>query len=124
MADPLQFDPEIIQNALQLWSKLNTEDETKIKFTKKDGTTRFMIATLNFQKIPQIDHPKKVNLPKILKLMQNSGILHVYDLEKKGWRSVPFNKVEYIEARNRRYKVQPMRRVGADNHGKTFSTKE
>ena len=112
MADPLQFDPEIIQNALQLWSKLNTEDETKIKFTKKDGTIRFMIATLNFAKIPKIDHPKKVNLPKILKLMQHAGILHVYDLEKRAWRSVPFNTVEYIEAGNRRYKVQPIRGVG------------
>ena len=118
MADPLQFDPEVIQNAIQLWHKLNTEDETKIKFTKKDGNIRFMTCTLNFQKIPQIDHPKKVNLPNILKLMQNSGILHVYDLEKRAWRSVPFNTVEYIEAGNRRYKVQPMRRTGG-TYGKT-----
>ena len=112
MAEPLQFDPEVIQNALQLWTKLNTEDETMIKFTKKDGNIRFMKATLNFQRIPNVDHPKKVNLPKILKLMQNSGILHVYDLEKRAWRSVPFNTVEYIEAGNRRYKVQPIRGVG------------
>ena len=117
MAEPLQFDPEIIQNALQLWHKLNTEDETKIKFTKKDGNIRFMICTLNFEKIPQIHHPKKVNLPQILKLMQNSGILHVYDLEKRGWRSVPFNTVEYIEANNRRYKVQPIKRLGGKNDG-------
>jgi len=44
--------------------------------------------------------------------MQNSGILHVYDLDKKGWRSVPFNTLEYIEANNRRYKVQPIKRLG------------
>jgi hypothetical protein len=119
MAEPLQFDPEVIQNALQLWTKLNSEDETMIKFTKKDGTIRFMKATLNFQKIPQLHHPKKVNLPNILKLMQNSGILHVYDLEKKAWRSVPFNTVEYIEARNRRYKVQPIKRLGAKYDGAT-----
>jgi hypothetical protein len=109
MAD---FDPEIIQNAVQFWHKLNQEEEAKIKFTKKDGTTRFMTCTLNFQKIPAIDHPKKVNLPQILKLMQNSGILHVYDLEKKGWRSVPFNTVEYMEAGDRMYKIQPIKRLG------------
>jgi len=110
---PTRFDPEVIQNAIQLWHKLNSEEEVKIKFTKQDGTVRFMTCTLDFRKIPEIDKPKKVNLPKILKLMQNSGIIHVYDLEKKGWRSVPFNKVEYIEARDRRYKIKPIKRLGA-----------
>ncbi len=109
---PMEFDAEVIQNAIQFWHKLNQEDEARIKFTKKDGTTRFMSCTLDFQKIPSVDHPKKVNLPNILRLMQNSGILHVYDLEKRGWRSVPFNTVEYIEAGNRRYKVQPIKRLG------------
>ncbi|NHJ48357.1 MAG: DUF2693 domain-containing protein [Asgard group archaeon] len=114
MAEPLQFDPEVIQNAIQLWHKLSSEDQTTVRFTKKDGNIRIMTCTLNFEKIPQIDRPKKLNLPKILKLMQNSGILHVYDLEKRGWRSVPFNRVEYIEAGNRRYKVQPIKRLGTD----------
>jgi len=109
MAD---FDPTVIQNAIQFWHKVNTEDQVRIKFTKKDGTTRFMVCTLNFKKIPAIDHPKNVNMPKILKLMQNSGILHVYDLEKKGWRSVPFNSVEYLEAGDKMYKIQPIKRMG------------
>jgi len=108
----MEFDPEVIQNAIQFWHKLNTEKEVMIKFTKKDNTTRFMHCTLDFQKIPKVDHPKKVDIAKILKLMQNSGILHVYDLDKKGWRSVPFNKIEYIEANNKRYKVQPIKRLG------------
>ena len=112
MAEPMQFSPEIIQNAIQLWHKLNTEDEVRLKFTKKDGNIRFMLCTLNFTKIPQKDKPKEVNLPKILKLMQDNGILHVYDLEKKGWRSVPFNNVEYIRANNINYKVRPIKRVG------------
>ncbi len=109
---PMEFDPEVIQNAIQFWHKLNSEDAARIKFQKKDGTTRFMLCTLDFQKIPAVDHPKKVNLPNILRLMQNSGILHVYDLEKKAWRSVPFNTVEYMEAGNRRYKIQPIKRLG------------
>jgi len=109
-----EFDPEIIQNAVQFWHKVSSEDEVNIKFRKKDGTTRFMKCTLNFQKIPQIDHPKKVNIPAILKLMQNSGILHVYDLEKKGWRSVPFNNVEYLQAGERMYKIKPIKRMGGN----------
>lgn len=106
------FDPEIIQNAVQFWHKLNTEDEVNIKFTKKDGTTRFMVCTLDFKRIPKKDHPKKVDIPKILKLMQNSGILHVYDLEKKGWRSVPFKNVQYLEVGEKQYKVKPIKRLG------------
>jgi len=109
----MEFDPEVIQNAIQFWQKLNSEKEVMIKFTKKDKTIRFMKCTLDFQKIPQIDHPKKVDIAKILKLMQNSGILHVYDLDKRGWRSVPFNTIEYIEAGNKRYKVVPIKRLGA-----------
>jgi|GEM_PF-1627400 len=109
---PMEFDPEVIKNAIELWTKLNSEEEATIKFTKKDGTIRFMVCTLDFRKVPEKDKPKKVDLPKILKLMQNSGILHVYDLEKKGWRSVPFNNVEYMETGEKRYKIQPIKRLG------------
>jgi len=111
-----QFDPNVIQNAIQFWHKLNTEtNPVRIKFKKKDGSTRFMRCTLNFQKIPEIDKPKKVDIPKILKLMQNSGILHVYDVEKRGWRSVPFNNIEYLQAGGRTYKIQPIKKLGAKN---------
>lgn len=108
----MEFDPVAIQNAIQLWHKLNTEEQVNIKFEKKDGTTRYMSCTLDFKKIPVKDHPKKVDISKILKLMQNSGILHVYDLEKKGWRSVPYNSIEYIEVGDKRYKVKPISRLG------------
>jgi len=103
------FKPEVIQNAIQFWHRVNTEDQVKIKFTKKDGTIRFMTCTLNFNKIPKIDQPKNVNIPKILKLMQTSGIIHVYDLENKGWRSVPFKNVEYLETGDKTYKIQSVK---------------
>ena len=108
----VDFDPEVIQNAIQFWHKLNSEEQVNIKFEKKDGTTRYMTCTLDFKKIPVKDQPKHVDMSKILKLMQNNGILHVYDLEKKGWRSVPFNKIEYIEVNDKRYKVKPIKRLG------------
>ena len=72
-----------------------------------------MVPTNNVDRVGLRCLIKKRDIPKILKLMQNSGILHVYDVDKKGWRSVPFNNVEYLQAGNRTYKIQPIKRIGA-----------
>ena len=52
---------------------------------------------------------KSVNIEKILSLIQKNKIMHVYDLNKKAWRSVPFDRVEWMDTKNRRYytKKQP-----------------
>lgn len=52
----------------------------KIRFTKKDGTERVMIATLNGNLIPEEDHPKNPS-------RHPEGVQVVYDLEKSSWRS-------------------------------------
>ena len=101
---------ELIRNAVKFWQTLYDAGEATVKFTKKDGTVRIMKATLDFAKIPKPDHPKNVNMAKILKLMQKSGIIHVYDLEKKGWRSVPFKEVDWLETSEKRYKIAPFRK--------------
>lgn len=108
----ITVETEIIQNAIQFWNKLRSDDKCKVKFQKKDGTIRFMICTLNFQLIPPIHHPKKMNISKSLKLMQNNDIIHVYDIEKEGWRSITFTRVEYIEVGKKRYMVQLIKRMG------------
>ena len=100
---------DFIRNAIQFWERLNLDKEAKVKFVKKDGTIRIMKCTLDFTKIPKKDHPKKLSIPKILKLMKNSGIIHVYDLEKKAWRSVPFKEVDWMETPEARYKIAPYR---------------
>jgi hypothetical protein len=108
-----QADHEVIRSAVEFWEKLYQVGEAKVKFVKKDGTIRIMRCTLDFKKIPKTQHPKSVNMPKILKLMQQSGIIHVYDLEKKDWRSVPFKQVDWLELegdQNRRYKIRPFKR--------------
>jgi hypothetical protein len=69
-----------------------------------------MRFTLDFSRIPKKDHPKSVNIPQILKLIQNSGIMHVYDLDKNAWRSVPFQRVDWLEIGNERYKIRPYKR--------------
>ena len=101
-----EFDPNIITTALQFWKKIYEEKDVVIKFTKKDGTERIMRATLDFTKIPKPDHPKGVNIQQILKLIQKNKIMHVYDLEKKAWRSVPFERVEYMDTPSKRYFVK------------------
>lgn len=98
---------DIIKSGIEFWNKIYQSGEVRIKFTKKDGTTRIMNATLDFSQIPQKDYPKKnINIPKILKLLQNSKIIHVYDLDKKAWRSVPIDQVEYVQSGMVRYKVK------------------
>jgi len=93
---------DIIRTVTDFLDKIKIEDEVTIKFTKKDGTIRIMKCTLDFDKIPKRNHPKGVDLSRILKMMHQYGILHLYDLEKNDWRSVPFNEVEWLETPERR----------------------
>jgi hypothetical protein len=88
---------DIIKTALDFWQKIYDEREATVKFTKLDGTTRYMRFTLDFTKIPKKDHPKKVDLVQIMKKMNDQGIIHVYDLDKMAWRSVPFERAEWVE---------------------------
>jgi len=104
--DDQKLEGDVIVSALNFWKKVYEEKEVIIKFTKKDDTIRTMRCTLDFTKIPVQDHPKKVDIPQILKLLQKSKIMHVYDLDKKGWRSVPFEKVEYMDTKGGRYYVK------------------
>lgn len=103
------LDTDTIVSAVQFWKKVYDEKEVIIRFTKKDGSNRIMKCTLDFTKIPKRDYPKSVNLEKILKLIQKNKIMHVYDLNKKAWRSVPFDRVEWMDTKDRRYytKKQP-----------------
>ena len=104
-----ELDSDIIVSALKFWQKVYEEKEVTIKFTKKDGTDRIMRATLDFRKVPEPDKPKSVNIQQILKLIQQNNIMHVYDLDKKGWRSVPFNRVEYMDTPTKRYYTKKRR---------------
>ena len=104
-----KLDTDIIVSAIQFWKKVYDEKQVIIRFIKKDGSNRIMNCTLDFTRIPKRDHPKSVNIENILKLIQKNKIMHVYDLNKKAWRSVPFDRVEWMDTKNRRYytKKQP-----------------
>jgi len=96
---------DLIDDVIDFWQKILNSDVFQIKFIKKDGSERIMKGTLNFKRIPANQHPKDFSLPKVLKLVKTSGVVHVYDLEKKDWRSIPFKQVEWLEAQNRRYTI-------------------
>ena len=98
-----KLDTDIIVSAIQFWKKVYDEKQVIIRFIKKDGSNRIMNCTLDFARIPKRDHPKSVNIENILKLIQKNKIMHVYDLNKKAWRSVPFDRVEWMDTKNRRY---------------------
>lgn len=97
--------PKLV-SAVQFWQKIYESDFVYIKFIKKDGSERLMKATLNFKLIPDKDRPKNVNVPRIMKWMQEKGLINVYDLENKGWRSVPFEKVIFLDTPEGRYAVE------------------
>jgi len=98
---------DTIENAIEFLEIIRAEDEVTIKFRKKeDNSERIMRCTLNFNNIPKDKHPKEVNLVKILKLLNKHKILHVYDLDKKDWRSVPFDRAEWLKTPEKQYSIK------------------
>ncbi len=100
---------DAIKSAIEFLEKIKAEDEVKVKFKKKDGTIRVMRCTLDFKKVPKHKWPKDVNLGNILSTITGKQLLHVFDLDKQDWRSVPFETTEWLEANQRRFKIAPER---------------
>jgi hypothetical protein len=90
----------ILQNAIEFYQKIKSEDEVIVKFRKINGEERTMRCTLDFSKIPDNKKPKDVNMAKIFSLVQKHGMVHVFDLDKKDWRTVPFDRSEWVETQN------------------------
>jgi hypothetical protein len=96
-----------IDSAIEFLKRLKQEEEAFIQFQKKDGSERIMRCTLDFSKIPVKDRPKNFKIENILSLIKKN-ILHVYDLENFGWRSVPVDKTKWIQVKSgKKYMVHP-----------------
>jgi hypothetical protein len=93
-------DDTVLQNAIEFYQKIKSEDEVTIKFRKLDGTERIMRCTLDINQIPEGKRPKDVNMAKIFSLVQKYGMIHVFDLDKKDWRTVPFERSEWLDTPN------------------------
>jgi hypothetical protein len=91
----------ILKNAIEFFDKLKASEFVTLEFTKKDGSLRKMKCTLNWDMIPVDKRPKNVNMISILKLMNGNKIIHVFDIEKNDWRSVPYTKVKWMIDNNK-----------------------
>lgn len=88
-------------NNIKDFHKLFVNNKVELSFKKKDGTKRFMRATLNFSEIPSSEKPKKFDEKKFKENLKN-GIIHVYDLDKNGWRSINFNTTDWAEIQHKK----------------------
>ena len=95
--------PENTINRDQFLTKLKTFDSVEVKFRKKDGSIRKMQCTLNFEKIPKEYHPKSDGEGGVEKRNKYPNQITVFDLVKKGWRIVTFDKLEWVNDGIRRY---------------------
>jgi len=79
---------------------LNVEDESKkyyktklehgvwmVEFVKADGSTTFMECTLDNRLLPPL---KEGSIPR----PEPANLLHVYSLDRKGWRSFHLSNVK------------------------------
>lgn len=69
---------------------LKTE-EVKIEFTKKDGSIRTMLCTLNPALVK--DYEKKTDRVKVV----NEETCPVFDIEKQEWRSFRFDTLVSVK---------------------------
>ena len=66
--------------------------EVAVTFTKKDGTERSMLCTLQESSIPTEKAPKNTGKA------QSEDAIAVFDVDKQDWRSFRFDSVKKIEA--------------------------
>jgi len=63
----------------------------KVSFVKQNGEARDMVCTLREDIIPEEHKPASGKSPKV------QGLVSVWDLEKKGWRSFKVDSINTFE---------------------------
>lgn len=66
--------------------------DLRVVFTKVDGSDRIMMCTRDPSLIP-ISPMKKDGPPK----PPNDNLLHVYDVDSSGWRSIKVDTIKNVE---------------------------
>lgn len=79
---------------LDLLKQALYEGVVSVTFTKKDGSTREMKATLKSDLLPAA--PVQENSQK--KLQQDPNLVHVYDTQAQGWRSFRMERLQHWKA--------------------------
>ena len=62
-------------------------------YSKKDGTSRDIHSTLNFDIIPKEKHPKKKEI-STMENMSSKGLIVIFDVKKNSWKSLTINKIK------------------------------
>lgn len=75
---------------------LHGNEEVTIKFTKKDGSDRTMLCTLNEQKIPFEKLPKAKEDGSPATSFTTDAV-RVFDTEKQEWRSFRFDSIKSVK---------------------------
>jgi len=77
---------------------LHGNEEVTVKFTKKDGSDRTMLCTLNEQKIPFDKLPKlKETTEETPAVASVVDAVRVFDIEKQEWRSFRFDSIKSVK---------------------------
>jgi hypothetical protein len=79
---------------LDLLKQALYEGVVSVTFTKKDGSTREMKATLKSDLLPAT--PVQENSQK--KPQQDPNLVHVYDTQAQGWRSFRMERLQHWQA--------------------------
>lgn len=75
---------------------LHGNEEVSVKFTKKDGSDRTMLCTLNESKIPSDKLPKAKEDGSPATSF-TADALRVFDTEKSEWRSFRFDSIKSVK---------------------------
>lgn len=75
---------------------LHGNEEVSVKFTKKDGSNRTMLCTLNESKIPADKLPKSKE-DGIPESSFTTDAVRVFDTEKSEWRSFRFDSIKSVK---------------------------
>ena len=77
------------------FKSLLTEGIVSVTFTKVDGTTRVMKATLDKKLLPAFESKRDANGDETKVTFKKSpDVVAVYDVENDGWRSIRWNSIQ------------------------------
>ena len=65
--------------------------EVTVTFTKKDGSERVMLCTLDPDKLPKIEVTENKKERK-----KSNEVIAVYDVESRGWRSFSVKSIKSV----------------------------
>lgn len=97
---------EVITKVSDIVKFIRSTANVKVKFQTKKKEDRIMWCTLDFGRIPKEFYPKGVTSTADLKEPEYTKYLNVFDLEKKGWRRIPINELEWVNVDGKQYSVK------------------